>query len=344
METKLGFEQKSLKIDNINFEINTRINEKKKLNHDNANTAKNSLGNNCPLIEFHLSNIKFLDNIIKENNLLKYTPKKKLNSIYNLKTKNVLKCNKKNNNLKQFKSINYSNKKYKKKIKNKQKQLRLLSNITYDLYMKQVKKHINKNDFSEKGSVKNSDDIYLPLLLTDSVRKLKSKLFDLSGIINNNSSYDNNSNINNYSEKKVNNSNKNNNFSKNKNKNIKRIKILKFEIIKPKTKMSFNSENKNNKIINKLKKDENNKFKIKEKYFNNQEQLSINVNYIKNKISYKNNKDKEIINKYIPEIYDCFQNIQKNIKIEKNETNETNNNNNFYFIKNKYKNVIKQFY
>ena len=151
--------------------------------------------------------------------------------------------------------------------------------------MKQVKKHINKNDFSEKGSVKNSDDIYLPLLLTDSVRKLKSKLFDLSGIINNNSSYDNNSNINNYSEKKVNNSNKNNNFSKNKNKNIKRIKILKFEIIKPKTKMSFNSENKNNKIINKLKKDENNKFKIKEKYFNNQDQLSINVNYIKNKIS-----------------------------------------------------------
>ena len=108
--------------------------------------------------------------------------------------------------------------------------------------------------------------------------------------------------------------------------------------------MSFNSENKNNKIINKLKKDENNKFKIKEKYFNNQEQLSINVNYIKNKISYKNNKDKEIINKYIPEIYDCFQNIQKNIKIEKNETNEANNNNNFYFIKNKYKNVIKQFY
>ena len=192
-----------------------------------------------------------------------------------------------------------------------------ISNITFENFIKQTGQMLSK-DFNlvKKLEKKNK---------TPNKNKLKSKYINkniLKNINNNN-----------------NNNNKNNRINSKENKKFKNIKKKEFyeEIIRANSKairednpffQNYNNNDNKNKIDNEIFSLEPKKFLEEDLNQNNEINLHL-FNEIENKRQIIEKKHKEIINENLPGIL--------------NDLNKLLNENEFYFIKNKYKDILQEY-
>ena len=190
-----------------------------------------------------------------------------------------------------------------------------ISNITFENFIKQTGQMLSK-DFNlvKKLEKKNK---------TPNKNKLKSKYINKNIL----------KNINN------NNNNKNNRINSKENKKLKNIKKKEFyeEIIRANSKairednlffQNYNNNDNKNKIDNEIFSLEPKKFLEEDLNQNNEINLHL-FNEIENKRQIIEKKHKEIINENLPGIL--------------NDLNKLLNENEFYFIKNKYKDILQEY-
>ena len=189
-----------------------------------------------------------------------------------------------------------------------------ISNITFENFIKQTGQMLSK-DFNlvKKLEKKNK---------TPNKNKLKSKYINKNIIKNIN-----------------NNNNKNNRINSKENKKLKNIKKKEFyeEIIRANSKairednpffQNYNNNDNKNKIDNEIFSLEPKKFLEEDLNQNNEINLHL-FNEIENKRQIIEKKHKEIINENLPGIL--------------NDLNKLLNENEFYFIKNKYKDILQEY-
>ena len=199
-----------------------------------------------------------------------------------------------------------------------------ISNITFENFIKQTGQMLSK-DFNLVKQLEKKNK-------TPNKNKLKSKYIN-KNIFKNNINNNNNFNNNNF-----NNNNKNRINSK-ENKKLKNIKKKEFyeEIIRANSKairednpffQNYNNNDNKNKIDNEIFSLEPKKFLEEDLNQNNEINLHL-FNEIENKRQIIEKKHKEIINENLPGIL--------------NDLNKLLNENEFYFIKNKYEDILKEY-